>query len=160
MEANMKSNNRYQHLLAQANLVNLHIKQMFDYYRQCFLREPKWLEVLTQSTCIPDKLKHSPIVGVCDRTFGTHLPKARILDGGALRGCLMRVGLVLPSGGEYFRGCLVFPKMKEGLIVSAIGYRYANRVRIWQKQTLIWQKPAEDEFIDIGMYAMRGMIDE
>ena len=156
----MKSSDKYKHILAQANLVNLQIKQVFDYYHQCFLHEPKWAEILAESNNIPAKLKHNLFIGVCDRTYGKHIPKAKTIEGGAIRGRLMRLGLILPSGGERFRGCLVFPKIEQGLIVSATGYRYASRIRIWQQRIVNWHKPAEEEFIKIGMYAVRGMLDE
>jgi len=138
-------------LLGQLSLEDMYIKQAFDYYRNCLLADEKKRLIAASLAAIPAELQSHSSKGVCDRTLGLQIPNGRTLEGGAIRGHLQHSGLLNTSGGELFRGCIVFPERDEfGHIVSAVGYRY-GRVRSWQASIIHWHKP------DIGQFIIEGM---
>lgn len=142
----------YLQILGQLSLEDIYIQQMFDYYRECYEGSERYQNFVKESNRIPDDLRTNPYVGICDRTLGTQIPKARTLVGGAMRGNLQTVGLITSTGNELFRGCAVFPEYDEkGDIVAAAGYRFGDRVRHWQQKVIHWQKPEVNAYIQGGL---------
>lgn len=141
----------YEEIFGKLSLEDVYIQQAFEYYRRCYLHnESKQTEMLDGSF-VPEELKVHPYIGICNRTLGLQIPIGRTLDGGAIRGQLQQCGLLTSSGGELFRGCVVFPKQDEfGHFVSAVGYRY-GRVRSWQPAVIHWHKP------ELGQYVVECM---
>jgi len=149
----------YMQILGQLNLEDIYIQQAFDYYHQCYTMSEEYQQFVAETSRIPDELKEHDFVGVCDRTLGTQTPKARTLDGGALRGGLQTVGLVSPTGGELFRGFVVFPECDDkGNIVSAVGYRFSKRIRHWQQSIIHWEKPESDAYVQDGLAFVKEVI--
>jgi hypothetical protein len=139
-------------LLGNINQDEVYLQQLFGYYRECYLQDKSLQLFVKTSPRIPDEYREHSYIGLCDRTVGLLLPKTKTLDGGAIRGSLKQIGLFLPTGGELFRGCIVFTKRNNNKqILSAIGYRYGARIRPWQLPVIQWTKPELDNYINQGM---------
>lgn len=150
----------YMQVLGQLNLEDIYIQQMFDYYRECYEDSDEYQQFVQESPRIPDELRRHSYVGICDRTLGTEIPKARSLSGGAMRGTMQTVGLMhSSSGSELFRGCAVFPKFDEkGHIISAVDYRFGKRIRHWQQEVIHWEKPKLDGYVHEGLAFVKEVI--
>jgi DNA primase len=69
-------------------------------------------------------------LGFADRSLGQRLPDSESLEGGAIRGCLQRVGLMRASGHEHFHGTLVVPVLNDrGDVVDLYGRFIAPKLR-------------------------------
>jgi hypothetical protein len=149
----------YLELLNQVSLEEIYTQQTFEYYQQRYEECEEKQEFVKYSARIPDEFRDHDFIGVCDRTLGTKIPKARTLDGGAMRGTLQTVGLLLPTGSELFRGCIIFPEIDDkGKFVSAIGYRFGERVRHWQPPVVQWEKPEFDSYVKSGLDFVKEVI--
>lgn len=156
---NQSTQPSYMQILGQLNLEDIYIQQAFDYYHQRYLMSDEYQQFVQESSRIPDELREHDFVGICDRTLGTQIPKTRTLNGGATRGGLQNVGLVSPTGGELFRGFVVFPECDDkGNIVSAVGYRFGKRIRHWQQSIIHWEKPVSDAYVQDGLAFVKEMI--
>lgn len=142
----------YEQLINNMCMEDTYISQVFEYYHSCY-RAHDWCEQFVyESQRIPDELRGNAFVGLCDRTIGQIIPVTRDLVGGAVRGGLIHAGLITSTGGELFRGCIVFPELdNNGNVVSATGYRYGKRIRHWQPKVVSWQKPEPDDYLLAGM---------
>jgi len=151
----------YLEILGNVNVDEVYILQVFEYYRQRYLSSKLAQEFVFLSERIPDEIRENTLVGFCDRTLGSQLPGRRTFDGGPIRGCLQRFGLIKASGHELFRGCVVFPEEDENhQFITAVGYRVASRIRRWESPVIYWQKPEPQAFIANGMNSIRQMIHE
>jgi hypothetical protein len=116
------------------------IEQVFAHYHQAYSQNPSIKAFVQISGRIPCELKQSKYIGLCSRTLGRYIPKANTVLGGTTRGILKQLGLFTATGGEYFRGCIVFPNRSiEGQIISAVGIRYGERIRRYEKTRIEWQ---------------------
>lgn len=150
---------KFSQVVSQISVENTYIQQTFDYYRRCFKQGHWAMKFVLESERIPEKLKAHDYPCLCDRTLGLVIPKKRTLEGGALRGALQKMGLLLATGGELFRGCLVFPTFDEyGAITSAVGYRYGERIRHWQPPIIYWCKPEPDAYIHSAEQTVQELI--
>lgn len=142
----------YEQLINSMCMEDTYITQVFEYYHSCY-KDNDWCEkFVCESRRIPDEIRSNPYVGLCDRTIGQIIPATRDLVGGAIRGGLQHVGLITSTGGELFRGCMVFPTFDDsGKIVAAVGYRFGKRIRHWQPKVVSWQKPEPDDYLLAGM---------
>lgn len=141
----------YQSVIAEHSLESIYIKQTFDYYHQRYLDSSRAQRFVAISERLPDELREHDMPCICDRTLGIVIPKRRSLEGGAFRGTLQQVGLLTATGGELFRGCIVFPILDEyDHVMSATGYRYGDRIRHWQKSVISWQRPTINDYICQG----------
>ena len=149
----------YLDILGTVNVDDVYILQVFEYYRQRFLKSEFAQGFVAASERLPDEIRESTHVGFCDRTLGSQLPGRRTFDGGPIRGSLQRFGLIKASGHELFRGCVVFPEEDENhQFIAAVGYRMANRIRRWESPIIYWQKPEPQAFITNGMNSIRHMV--
>lgn len=118
-------------LFGQLSLEDMYIAQAFDYYTQRFQSSGWAQNFIDSSPRIPDEFREHVNVSLWDRTLGLNIPKRRSLDGGSIRGSLQHVGLITATGGDLFRGCIVFANKDEhGNFVSAKGYRYGARINV------------------------------
>lgn len=116
------------------------VEQVFAYYEQAFQINKNAKSFVRQSPRIPDALKSTTSIGICERTLGRLIPKSNTVSGGTTRGLLKQLGLITATGGEFFRGCIVFPdRNSEGHVVSAVGIRYGKRIRRYEKTRIDWQ---------------------
>ena len=150
--------NSYLNLLKEADYNDLVIKQVFDYYRQCYLNNERY-EHIVYSERIPKKLRSHEFIGVSNRTLGLHMPERSTFKGGKIRGTLLQVGLLKATGHELFRGCLVFPTLNDdGQVTSAVGYRYGTRIRHWQIPVIYWQRPDNLLYVSQAMQSIREVL--
>ena len=143
---------KYAHIFGQFSLSDIYIKQAFDYYREAFKKNAFIQHFVETTDLIPDELKAHHYIGLCDRNFGLEVQSNKTIEGGNMRGHYLHNGLFIASGGQFFRGCVVFPEFDDsGQIISAVGYRH-GRVREDMGQTLIkhWRKPAPGELVNLG----------
>ena len=156
---NQAANPSHMQLLGQLSLEDIYIQQMFDYYSECYEESERYQQFVQESFRIPDHLRSHCYIGVCDRTLGAQIPKANTIVGGAMRGSLQTCGLIIPTGGELFRGCVVFSKKNsKGDTVSAVGYRFGERIRHWQNGVVHWNKPQYDAYVQDGIAFVKEVI--
>lgn len=115
------------------------INQIFGYYQEALFSTPRALDFLHKLGISDSKLLWQWGVGFSDRTLGKQLPSGDTRDGARLRGALQRMGLSVPSGGEFFRGALVFPNTNDhGEITEAYGERITPKLRSGTPYHLYW----------------------
>lgn len=149
----------YLQLLGQLNLDAMHLQQVFDFYHQRYLQSELAKQFVAASPRISEELRTCPLIGFCDRTLGKELPERRTFDGGAIRGSLQRQGLLMTSGHERFRGCVVFPELDaQQNIIAAVGFRVAVRLRHWDKPVVRWHKPEPGFYQQHGLNTVKGVI--
>jgi len=103
------------------------------------LYSPRALDFLQQVGIDDTELLKKMGIGFVDRTLGKQLPLGRTKAGALIRGNLQRLGLFVGSGGEFFRGALVFPNRNErGEITEAYGERITPRLRLGTPYHLYW----------------------
>ncbi len=149
----------YLQMLGQFNLDEIYLHQVFDFYHQRYIQSELAKQFVAASTRINVELRTCPLIGFCDRTLGKELPERRTFDGGAIRGSLQRQGLLMTSGNERFRGCVVFPELDaQQNIVAAVGFRVAVRLRHWDKPVVRWHKPEPGFYQLQGFNTVKGLI--
>lgn len=149
----------YLQLLGQLNLDAMYLQQVFDFYHQRYLQSELAKQFVGASPRINEELRLCPLIGFCDRTLGKELPERRSFDGGAIRGSLQRQGLLMTSGHERFRGCVVFPELDaQQNIIAAVGFRIAVRLRHWDKPVVRWHKPEPGFYQQQGFNSVKGLI--
>ncbi|MCL1137741.1 hypothetical protein [Shewanella pneumatophori] len=153
----LTNNESYLSVLGQINLDDLYIRQAFEHYQRQFVMSEIAQKFVHKNCLIEEHTQHIDEVGFCNRTLGKVIPKCRTAEGAAIRGSLQRSGLVRPSGHELFRGCIVFPTIEDGQIVSATGYRI-GRIRGGDKAIVYWHKPEPKAFVDSGMAFAKELI--
>jgi hypothetical protein len=153
----MHAETNFLNIIGQINLDEAHIIQAFDYYQERYLNSAIAQDIVEHSSILPEKLRVSGNIGFCDRTMGTNIPTCRTPEGAAIRGSLQRCGLVRASGHELFRGCIVFPTLDDGNVISAVGYR-VGRIRGGSKAIVYWHKPDPKAFVDVGMAFAKELI--
>jgi len=149
----------YEQLLNNLALEDMYISQVFEYYRRCYLQNQLSQAFVASSQRVSDELRQHECIGVCNRSIGDIVPCARTLSGGAIRGSLQQSGLITATGGELFRGCVVFPTFdSSGHVISATGIRFGKRIRHWQNSTINWSKPKVDDYLSNGIIMAREVI--
>jgi hypothetical protein len=151
----------YLHVLGQFSLFDLNIQQLFEKYHQDYINDETAQWFVKMSKRLPDDLRTHTYIGVSNRGVGKGLASARTLEGGEIRGSLKQAKLFLPdSGGELFRGCVIFPVISEhDKIIAATGYRY-GRVRSWQHALIHWDRPEPNDYIIDGMTSIKEVMYE
>ncbi|WKD51041.1 toprim domain-containing protein [Microbulbifer spongiae] len=115
------------------------IDQVFAYYQEALFYNPRALDFLRQLGIEDAELLKRLGIGFADRTLGKQLPLGRTKAGALIRGNLQRLGMFVGSGGEFFRGTLVFPNRNEhGEITEAYGERITPRLRPGTLYHLYW----------------------
>jgi hypothetical protein len=155
----LTSNESYLSVLGQINLDDLYIRQTFEHYHRQFTCSDIAQKFVHMNCLMNEYLQNIDDIGFCDRTLGKCIPKCRTPEGAAIRGSLQRSGLVRSSGHELFRGCIVFPTLEDGQIISATGYR-VGRIRGGDKAIVYWHKPEPKAFVDSGMIFAKELIHE
>ena len=154
-------NHKYHAALAQIDVGETYIKQLFDYYHQCFVESDWACMFVENAVAIPNDLKEHSFPCLCLRKLSMQIDSRRTLEGGAIRGALQQDGLLLATGGELFRGCIVFPDIDENdHISSPVGYRFAKRIRRGKSPVVHWQRPESEHLITQSMTTIQEVIHE
>lgn len=152
----------YLNVLGQVSLFEMNIQQLFENYHQDYLNDEAAQLFVQTSRRLPDDLRHHPYIGVSNRIVGKNIAKTRTLDGGEIRGSLKQAKLFIPlSGGEVFRGCIIFPVINDNnKIIAATGYRFGLRIRKGQKAVIHWDRPEPNDYIKEGMADLKEVMYE
>lgn len=117
------------------------VNQVFHYYHDSLLVHDRVVAFLDQYGINEGELLSKFGVGFVDRTLGKQLPCGKTEEGHYQRGRLQQSGLLLGTGGEFFRGCLVFPVVdKHGDVVEAYGQRITRWLRPGTEYYLYWSQ--------------------
>ncbi len=115
------------------------IRQIFAYYQETLFCTPRALAFLSKLGVSDTGLLEQWQVGFVDRTLGKQLPSGETREGAWIRGSLQPKGLFVASGGEFFRGALVFPNVDgQGVIAEAYGERITPKLRSGTPYQLYW----------------------
>jgi DNA primase len=113
-----------------SELDNRVAEQVFRYYQDSLRTHPLAQRFLQQRHIAYEEAIANFRLGFADRTLGLHLQKLSEHNEQRSRGALQRVGLLKPSGHEFFRGSLVFPFVDAtGKIVGAYGRRITPKLK-------------------------------
>jgi len=117
------------------NLVNYAMR----YYHQKLNNSIRAKEFLTNRNIFDKKLIQRFQLGFSDRTLGLQLDRLPSWQSASSRGALQRVGILKPSGHEFFRGSLIFPFFDErGQIVGAYGRRITPKLKAYSVYHVHW----------------------
>lgn len=117
------------------NLVNYVIR----YYHQTLKNSLRARKFLADRNILDDKLIQRFELGFSDRTLGLQLDRLPSWQSASTRGALQRVGVLKPSGHEFFRGSLIFPFFDErGHIVGAYGRRITPKLKAYSVYHVHW----------------------
>lgn len=116
--------------LTEVDLDGQMLEQVLRYYEQSLPKHDRAKQYL-EDRCLLNSsaIKHFRL-GYADRTLGIKLQRLDKLEEDKSRGALQRLGLVKPTGHEFFRGAIVFPFTDvSGEINGGYGRRIAPRLR-------------------------------
>ena len=117
------------------NLVNYAMR----YYHQKLSESIRAKKFLTDRKILDNGLIQRFQLGFSDRTLGLQLDRLPSWQSASSRGALQRVGILKPSGHEFFRGSLVFPFFDErGHIVGAYGRRITPKLKAYSVYHVHW----------------------
>ena len=106
------------------------VNGVFDHYEVSLACESRVLRHLMKMCLANRQLLERQSVGFSNRTLGLRLPSVGTSERDQVRGALENLDLLIASGGEFFRGALVFPlKNDQGDVVEAYGQRLTPRLR-------------------------------
>lgn len=106
------------------------LRQVIDYYHECFQQSPEALAYLDKRGLNNAELIDTFKLGYANRTLGYRLPQKNRVEGAQLRGKLQRIGIYRESGHEHFTGSLVVPVINEsGVITDVYGRKIGERLR-------------------------------
>ena len=78
-------------------------------------------------------------LGYSDRTLGFQLPDRATAEGAAIRGALVRLGLLKASGHELLRGCVVFPLRRScGAVIGSYAFLLKEFEHAGRLKPLSW----------------------
>lgn len=119
----------------EENLMNYVIR----YYHQTLKASARARSFLADRNILDEKLIQRFQLGFSDRTLGWQFDKLPSWQSASSRGALQRVGILKPSGHEFFRGALVFPFFDEqGHIVGAYGRRITQKLKAYSVYHVHW----------------------
>lgn len=133
---------RGESLLAPEEPDDVVLDRVLAYYARVLLDSPEALRFLADhGVKDPEAIVHFRL-GYCDRTLGYKLPKANRKAGAAVRGQLLRLGVLRESGHEHFRGSIVVPLTDAtGKVVNVYGHKLRDDLRtgtateVWLNET-------------------------
>ena len=120
------------------------LDRVLAYYTRTLLDSPEALAFLHERGIRdPDVIPHFKL-GYCDRTLGYRIPKANRKAGAAIRGQLLRLGLLRESGHEHLRGSIAVPVFNEaGRVVNVYGRKVRDDLRAGTPDE-VWLNEAEN----------------
>ncbi len=119
---------------------NAILTQTMKLYHQCLLQNERARQYLSDRKLLDDQALTTFQLGFVDRSLGLELKKLSEFDEDVNRGVLQRLGLIKPSGHEFFRGAIVFPIGDDDKqIVGCYGRRLTDKLRSKSPVHLSWQ---------------------
>ena len=98
------------------------LKEVFDFYHLAFKETPDAREYLSSRGIVDVSMGSRYQVGWCRGTLKRSMPKAdpRVKD-------FKSIGILTPSGREFFSGCVVFPLLNtSGHVVNLYGRKISD----------------------------------
>lgn len=121
-----EENNRESNYCSTTRLIDL----VLNHYTECLLNNKAALMVLASRGLSDPSMISEFRIGYADRSLGLLLQKLGRFDQDATRGNLQMLGLLKPSGHEFFRGSLVFPFIDElGQVTGGYGRRVGSKLK-------------------------------
>lgn len=115
------------------------IEQIIDHYSRALVHHEQARRFLLTYGIFGHRLLSDFRLGYCDRTLGLRLQRLERDQEAYTRGALQRLGLLKPSGHEFFRGCVVFPFLDtDGSITGAYGKRITPKLRAGSVYQVHW----------------------
>lgn len=119
------------------------LNTMFDYYVKLLEMDEQAQDYLRSRKIDPTHLGKIFRIGFADNSFGNTLDRSRTVSGEETRAILRRMGVMQPTGYQYFRQSIVFLFPDEdGKILGAMGRRIADRARNDLQIYLHWNQEA------------------
>lgn len=131
-------------LFSDADIVAADIEEnllgyVLRYYHQTLKGSARARTFLADRGILDEKLIQRFQLGFSDRTLGLQLDRLPSWQSASSRGALQRIGILKPSGHEFFRGSLVFPFFDEqGHIVGAYGRRITPKLKAYSVYHVHW----------------------
>jgi post-segregation antitoxin (ccd killing protein) len=120
------------------------LTQTLDYYRECLTASAAGLAYLKARGLDHPALIDTFKLGLADRTLGLRLPMKNRQAGATIRERLQTMGILLPSGHEFFTGSLVIPVFDErGQVAEVYGRKIQERHRPGTAKHLFLRQPDE-----------------
>jgi len=120
------------------------LTQTLDYYRECLKASAAGLAYLKTRGLDHPALIDTFRLGLADRTLGLRLPMKDRAAGATIRERLQHIGILLPSGHEFFTGSLVIPVFDEaGQVAEVYGRKIQERHRPGTAKHLFLRQPDE-----------------
>ena len=116
--------------LTDVDLDGIVLTQALNYYARALSKNERAQDFL-KDRCIFDKEAISQFhLGFADRTLGLSLQRLNQLEQDKSRGALQRIGLLKPSGHEFFRGAIIFPFTdSSGNVNGGYGRRITHKLK-------------------------------
>lgn len=149
---NISQSNPYPTMICPGNEQDLHafvlkgkedqlLNSMFEYYIWLLGIDEQAQDYLRSRKIDPTHLGNLFKIGFSDNSFGNTLDRSRTVNGEETRAILRRMGVMQPTGYQYFRQSIVFPFLDEdGKIIGAFGRRIADRARNILQLYLHWNQ--------------------
>jgi DNA primase len=135
------------------------LDQVVAYYHRCLLEDPAALAYVVDKRGISRATVEHFKLGFCNRTLGLRLPQKSRLDGEAIRGRLLTLGIVRETGHEHFRGRVTIPIFDEqGTVVSMYGRVILHNLRAGTPDHLYLPGPHRGVFNLDGLKGAREVI--
>lgn len=111
--------------------LNVYVDYAFNHYKQVLFQSPDiWRWFTERKIILTDEMIEQFSLGFADRTLCKEYPREKGRQSEIVRGAWQMLGLLKPSGHQYFHGDVVFPVFnEEGDIVGAYGRRILNENR-------------------------------
>jgi len=104
--------------------------RLIDHYTDCLLKNDAAMSYLAGRGLMDPNLILEFRLGYADRTLGLSLQKLENDQEQATRGKLQLIGLLKPSGHEFFHGSIVFPFIDEwGHVTGGYGRRITPKLK-------------------------------
>lgn len=130
------------------------LDRVLAYYTRTLLDSPEALTFMHERGIKDPDVIPTFRLGYCDRTLGFKIPKANRKAGAAIRGQLLRLGILRDSGHEHLRGSLIVPVFDEkGAVVNVYGHKLRDDLRAGTPDE-VWLNDSVD-----GLVNAPGLID-
>ncbi len=135
------------------------VDQVLDHYHSSLLASPRAIRFLKDRRINDSVAINTFKLGFGDRTLGLQLQKLGGSEEQAKRGNLQRIGLLKPSGHEFFHGALVFPFIDHhGRITGAYGRRITKKLQAGSVYHVHWISNETTFFNESALASERDLV--
>jgi DNA primase len=125
--------------IAAGDIEETLINHVIRYYKSTLKNSERARHFLASRGVLNESLIERFNLGFSDRSLGFQFTSLPSWQSAATRGALQRVGIIKPSGHEFFRGALVFPFHDEnGRVTGAYGRRITQKLKAYSVYHVQW----------------------